>query len=64
MSYSPLEKFLIGGFVASPFSNDILALEESTRKEMFQAICKSISNYIDDDGLAAPMECYVVTAKK
>jgi len=64
MRYSPLEQFLIGGFVASPFANDILALEESKREEMFQTIKNSISNYIDDHGLAAPMECYVVSAIK
>ena len=64
MRYSPLEEFLIGGSLASPFANDILALEGIVRDEMFQEIRKSISNYIDDDGLAAPMECYVVSATK
>ena len=64
MRYWPLEEFLTGGFFASPFINDILALEEIKREEMFQAIRKSISNYIDDDGLAAPMECYVISATK
>ena len=64
MRYSPLEEFLFGSLFASPFADDILALEEIVREEMFQAIRKSISNYIDDDGLAAPMECYVVSATK
>lgn len=64
MRYSPIEEFLIGGFVASPFGYDILALEESKRQEMFQTLKKSISNYIDDHGLAAPMECLVISATK
>jgi ubiquinone/menaquinone biosynthesis C-methylase UbiE len=64
MRYSPVEEFLIGGFVASPFANDILALEKPKREEMFQMINKSISNYINDHGLAAPMECYVVSATR
>ncbi len=64
MRYSPLEEFLFGSIFASPFANDILALEYLKREEMFQTIHKSISNYIDDDGLAAPMECYVVSATK
>jgi ubiquinone/menaquinone biosynthesis C-methylase UbiE len=64
MCYSPFEDFLIGGFVASPFANDILALKKSKREEMFQTIQKSITDYIDDHGLAAPMECYVVSATK
>jgi hypothetical protein len=64
MRYFPLEDFLIGGFVASPFANDILALKKSKREEMFQTIHKSISDYVDDHGLAVPMECYIVSAKK
>lgn len=64
MRYSSLEDFLVGGFAASPFANDILALEKSKREKMFQMIQNSISNYIDDHGLAAPMECYVVSAIK
>lgn len=64
MRYSPFEEFLNGSLVASPFSNDILALEESKRLEMFETIKKSILDYIDDQGLAAPMECLVVSATK
>ncbi len=64
MRYPSLEDFLIGGFVASPFANEILALTKSKREEMFQAVQNSISDYIDDRGLAAPMECYVVSATK
>jgi len=64
MRYSPFEEFLFGGLAASPFANDILALEKLKREEMFQTIIKSISNYIDDHGLAAPMECYAVSATK
>ena len=64
MRYAPLEEFLIGGFAASPFANDILALEASMREEMFGAISQSVSNYVDDHGLAAPMECFVVSVMK
>ncbi len=64
MRYSFLEKFLVGGFAASPFTDDILALESAKREEMFEMIKTSISNYIDDHGLAAPMECYVISAMK
>ncbi|MCP4104017.1 MAG: methyltransferase domain-containing protein [Desulfobacteraceae bacterium] len=62
MRYSPVEDFLVGGFAASPFANDILALEESKRGMMLQIIQDSVSGYIDDHGLAAPMECFVVSA--
>ncbi|MCP4020411.1 MAG: methyltransferase domain-containing protein [Desulfobacteraceae bacterium] len=64
MRYSPVDDFLIGGFCASPFADDILALKESKREKMFQTIKNSLSDYIDDHGLAAPMECYVISAIK
>ena len=41
MRYSPLKEFLVGGFVASPFTNEILALEKSKREEMFQMSFKN-----------------------
>ena len=64
MHYDPVEDFLIGGFVASPFAPEILSLPEDKRKAMFQTILESISDYIDDHGLAAPMESYVVSGVK
>ncbi|MCP3940913.1 MAG: class I SAM-dependent methyltransferase [Desulfobacteraceae bacterium] len=62
MRYSPFSEFLIGGLAASPFGNAISKLKESIRKEMFQLIRESVSDYIDDHGLTAPMECYIVSA--
>ena len=50
--------------MASPFAPEILSLPEDKRKAMFQAILQSISEYIDDQGLAAPMESYVVSGVK
>jgi ubiquinone/menaquinone biosynthesis C-methylase UbiE len=64
MRCSSLADFLFGGVSASPFANDIFELKESKRKEMFQSIYESISDYMDDRGLAAPMESYVVSATK
>ena len=54
----------LGGLVASPYANEILALAESKREEMFTRIIDAVSDYFDDPGLAAPMECWVVTAVK
>lgn len=63
MRYSPLDEFLMGGFAASPFAGEILALEKAKREEMIRWIRESIWDYVDDQGLAAPMESYVVTAQ-
>jgi ubiquinone/menaquinone biosynthesis C-methylase UbiE len=59
-----LTEFFYGGMTASPFAEAIMALDDSVRTEMLQTIESSISHYIDDDGLAAPMESHVLTARK
>jgi ubiquinone/menaquinone biosynthesis C-methylase UbiE len=64
MSYSPFEEFLVGGISATPFFKDILGMEESLREEMLLSIYNSSHDYIDDGGLVAPMECYIVEAQK
>jgi len=64
MSYSPFEEFVVGGMMATPFFQEIQAMPSSLREEMFSDIYDSNQDYIDDDGLAAPTECYIVNAKK
>ena len=64
MRYDPVAEFLIGGFVASPFAPEIVSLPKDKRTAMFQTILESVSKYIDDRGLAAPMESYVVSGVK
>lgn len=64
MSYSPFEEFVVGGIMASPFFNDIQEMQESKREEMLLEIYNSNQNYIDDNGLASPMESYIINAKK
>ena len=64
MRYSPFEEFVIGGIMATPFFKDIQRLQESRREEMLLEIYKSNQDYIDDNGLAAPLESYIVHAKK
>ncbi len=64
MSYSPLDEFIAGGLMASPFFKDIQEMQESKREEMLLEINKSNQDYIDDNGLAAPLESYIVNAEK
>jgi len=64
MCFSPFDDFLIGGIAASPFGNEVLALSDKKREEMFQMIRESLSYYIHKSGFAAPMECYVISAQK
>ena len=63
--YQTFERFYcIGGLAASPFGNDVFKLEKSKREAMFQSIHDTVSDYLDGNCLAAPMESYVVSAKK
>ncbi|MCP4135264.1 MAG: class I SAM-dependent methyltransferase [bacterium] len=64
MRYPNPEEFITGGMAASPFAPDYFALDEKVQKEMLRTICESLTGYIDDEGLAAPMEAYVVRAVK
>jgi ubiquinone/menaquinone biosynthesis C-methylase UbiE len=62
--FSPVEDFIPGYLNATPLAQEINCLNEQERSEMYRQIVASISNYIDDDGLAAPMESYVIAATK
>lgn len=64
MNYSPFEEFVVGGMMATPFFKEIQAMPASRREELCSNIYDSNQDYIDDDGLAAPTECYIVNAKK
>ncbi len=64
MSYSPFETFVMEGMMASPFSEEIKKMEDSKREEMLSAMFELNRNYIDDSGLSAPTESYIVSAKK
>ena len=64
MQVPALEDFFWGGMAASPFAESVLALNDKIQNEMLQSIQNSLLDYIDDDGLTAPMESYVLTARK
>jgi ubiquinone/menaquinone biosynthesis C-methylase UbiE len=60
--YHTLEDFLPGYFAASPMANAVAIMDDTDRTVMFHDITTALQPYVDDDGLAAPMECYVLTA--
>ena len=62
LRYGSLEEFLPGYLTATPMAGEVAALDDATRTTMFDEITTALQPYMDDDGLAAPMECYVVTA--
>lgn len=64
MRYPSVQDFFYGGLAASPFAEAVLAMNASKRNAMFQEVETALTDYIDDGGLAAPMECYVVSVRK
>jgi ubiquinone/menaquinone biosynthesis C-methylase UbiE len=62
--YPSLEEFIPGYLSATPLAAKIAGMKEQDRSVMSRRIIASLRDYIDDDGLAAPMECHVITADK
>jgi ubiquinone/menaquinone biosynthesis C-methylase UbiE len=64
MRVASLEEFLPGQFMASPIAADIGALDERARGAFFDDIIGRLLPYMDDAGLAAPLEAHSVTASR
>jgi hypothetical protein len=59
-----IEEFIFGYLAATPLAAEITGMKEQDRSEMSRRIKTSLRCYMDDDGLAVPMECHVITADK
>jgi SAM-dependent methyltransferase len=64
MRVASLERFLPAQFTASPIASDIGALDERARIAFFDDIVGRLLPYMDDAGLAAPLEAHSVTASR
>ncbi len=64
MRFSPFDEFVMGGMMASPFFKDIQEMPAADREAFLLEMALSNQDYLDDDGLAAPMESYIVSAEK
>ena len=61
--YPSLPEFVIGYVSGSPMAGAVSALRESARTAMIEQVCNLLRDYVDDDGMAAPWEAYIVTAR-
>jgi ubiquinone/menaquinone biosynthesis C-methylase UbiE len=59
-----LDEFVPGYLSATPVAEVAASLDESSRAAILQEIKMSLQPYMDDDGLAAPIEAHVVVADK
>ena len=62
--YPSVDEFLPGYLSAIPIAAEIAAMNEADRAEVLRSVTVLLHDYIDDDGLAAPVECHMVTARK
>ena len=62
--YPSLEEFVPGYLSATPVAGVISKLDEPTRTAILQEVKTTLQPYMDDDGLAAPIEAHLVVANK
>ena len=62
--YPSLAEFVPGYMAATPMAGAVAALAEADRSQMVSEVVDALQAYVDDGGLAAPMESYIVTAQK
>jgi ubiquinone/menaquinone biosynthesis C-methylase UbiE len=62
MRWPSLAEYLPGFISASPMAGAVTAMDAASRTVMFQGIQASLQSYVDDTGLAVPMECHVALA--
>jgi ubiquinone/menaquinone biosynthesis C-methylase UbiE len=58
-----LAEYLPGFLAATPMAGAVAAMDEAARTALFQDLQGRLRPYVDDTGLAVPMECHVVVAQ-
>jgi SAM-dependent methyltransferase len=58
-----LAEYLPGFLAATPMAGAVAAMDEAARTAMFHDLQGRLRPYVDDTGLAVPMECHVVVAQ-
>jgi ubiquinone/menaquinone biosynthesis C-methylase UbiE len=63
MRYPSLAEYLPGWVAASPMAGAVAALDDARRTLLFEGLQTALRPYVDDTGLAVPMECHVLVAR-
>jgi len=61
--YPSVPEFVVGYISGSPMASAVAALDDAARTAMIEHVCDSLRDYMDDDGMAAPWETYIVTGR-
>ncbi len=61
--YPSLAEYVLGYLSGTPMAGAVAALDEVSRAAMVEHVCSSLRDYVDDDGMAAPWEAHLVSAR-
>jgi ubiquinone/menaquinone biosynthesis C-methylase UbiE len=61
--YPSLPEYVLGYLSGTPMAGAVTALDEASRTAMVEQVCSKLRDYVDDDGMAAPWEAHLATAK-
>jgi ubiquinone/menaquinone biosynthesis C-methylase UbiE len=64
MRYPVLERFVAGWVSGAPITAQFLALSDDRKQAFIAHFVERLANYMDDTGLAVPMENHFLTAEK
>jgi len=64
LRFPSLEQYLFGYLAATPTAPQVALMDDRGRAAPLGAVANALRTYIDDDGLAAPVENHVVVAHK
>ena len=62
LRFPSLERYVLGYLAATPVAARVASMDESSRTAMVREVAEGLHTYVDDDGLAAPIETHVVVA--
>jgi hypothetical protein len=63
MRFPSLAEYLPGYLAATPMAGAIAVMEDGRRTALFENLLTALQPYVDDTGLAVPMECLVLVAQ-
>jgi ubiquinone/menaquinone biosynthesis C-methylase UbiE len=64
LRFPSLQQYVPGYLAATPIASRVASMDDRGRAEIVRDIAEALQTYIDDDGLAAPVENHVVVAHK
>jgi ubiquinone/menaquinone biosynthesis C-methylase UbiE len=62
LRFPSLERYVLGYLAATPVAARVASMEEHSRTAMVREVAEGLHIYVDDEGLAAPIETHVVVA--